>query len=354
MQDIDLMNAQSKGLFAPAAQGFMPYTVENGQIKPDFNKAARMLARDSALSTVANVGAPAVLFTYLDPRIIEVLFSVKAAGKFFAPTLVGKFEDEFSNFMVEKISGQVSPYSDYADGVTSDTNYNFPVRQNFRYQTLIKYGDLETSKMSEAKVQLVARKQYAAAEIISRAENRFQLFGVAGLQSYGMLNDPNLPPTIAPISVNEKSTWADKTAANPSEVANIVFNDVNKLWAELTTNNGGHLDVNSPIVLGISNKMISYLTTPNSFGKTAKVMLQENYPNIVIEQLPELSTSAGEMLYMTVPNLMGDATGFCAFSAKAIFNRLIAGTSFFKQKVSAGTWGCVIRRPSLVATMTGI
>lgn len=100
--------------------------------------------------------------------------------------------------------------------------------------------------------------------------------------------------------------------------------------------------------------MISYLTTPNQFGKTAKVMLQENYPNITIEQLPELSTSSGEMLYMVVPEVMGDATGFGAFSAKAVFGRIIPETSSFKQKVSAGTWGCVIRHPSLVATMTGI
>lgn len=352
--DSALLDAMQKGLSAPLAKGFMPYTVENGQIRPDFTKTSHLLAQDAALSTAPNVGAPAVLYSYLDPRIVEVLFSVKAAGKFFAPTLIGQFTDEYANFMVEEIAGQVSPYSDYADGTASDANYNFPVRQNFRFQTSIKYGDLETAKMSEAKVQLVARKQYAAAEIISRAENRFQLFGVAGLQSYGMLNDPNLPTTIAPISVNEKSTWADKTAANPSEVANIVFNDVNKLWAELTTNNGGHLDVNSPIVLGISNKMISYLTTPNSFGKTAKVMLQENYPNITIEQLPELSTSSGEMLYMVVPEVMGDATGFGAFSSKAVFGRVIPETSSFKQKVSAGTWGCVIRHPSLVATMTGI
>lgn len=354
MPDIELLKAQEKGLYAPYAQGFMPYTVDaNGQIRTDFARACKQMAYDSA-STVANVGAPAVLFTYLDPRIIEVLFSVKAAGKFFAPTLVGKFEDEYAQFMTEEISGQVSPYSDYSDGVASDANYNFPSRQNFRYQTTIKYGDLETSKMAEAKVQLVARKQYAAAEIISRAENRFQLFGVAGYQSYGMLNDPNLPTTIAPISVNSKSTWADKTAAAPDEVANIVFNDVNKLWSELASNNGGHLDVNSPIVLGVSNKMVSYLTTPNAFGKTAKVMLQENYPNLVIEQLPELSTAAGEMLYMVVPSLMGDETGFGAFSAKAVFNRLIPETSHYRQKVSAGTWGCVIRRPNLVATMTGI
>ena len=118
-----------------------------------------------------------------------------------------------------------------------------------------------------------------------------------------MLNDPNIPSTIAPISVNGNSTWATKVAADPNNAATLVFNDVNKLWQQLTAQNGGHLDIDVWIVLGISNKMIGYLTQPNSFGKTAKAMLLENYPNMEIVQLPELSTAAGEMLYMTVREL---------------------------------------------------
>ena len=52
--------------------------------------------------------------------------------------------------------------------------------------------------------------------------------------------------------------------------------------------------------------------------------------------------------------LYGDATGECAFSEKFRMGRLVAETSSFRQKASAATWGCVIRRPSLVATMLGI
>lgn len=350
---LDFELAKTRGISAPSAVGFMPFEERNGKIVlKDVDRA--QLAQDAALSTQPNVGAPAALYTYVDPRIIDVLFGVTNATRFFEKTLVGKWTDDFATFKVSEIAGQVSPYSDFADGTTSDVNYNFPVRQNFRYQTTIKYGDLEQAKLSEANINLAAQKQNAAAQIIARAENKFQLYGVEGIESYGMLNDPNLPETIAPISVNGKSTWADKVAADPTNAANLVFNDVNKLWQELTANNGGNLDVNAPIVLGISNKMIGYLTQPNTFGKTAKVMLEENYPNIEIVQLPELSTASGEMLYMTVRELYGEPTGFCAFSMAYQLGRLIPHMSNFEQKASAGTWGCVIRRPSLVATMTGV
>lgn len=354
MTNFDLQKARGLGISSPYAVGFMPYSEENGRIKLDLDAASRQLAMDSASVTAPNIGAPAALYTYLDPRIIQVLFGVTNATQFFPATKVGDWTQDFATFAVEEIDGAVSPYNDYADGVTSDVNYNFPSRQLFRYQTTLKYGDLEADKASNARIALAARKQYAAAEIIARAENRFQMYGVKGLQSYGMLNDPNLPASITPISVNSKSTWAEKVAANPDSAANIVYNDVSKLYSELAANNGGHIDVNAPIVLGLSNKVISYLTIPNQYGKTAKVLLTENFPNIRIVQAPELSTASGEMLYMTVTDLYGDATGECAFAEKFRMGRLVAETSSFKQKAAAATWGCVIRRPSLVATMLGV
>lgn len=352
--DLELEKARAMGISSPYAVRFMPYSEKNGKITVDYTAASKQLAMDAAMATGANVGIPAALVTYIDPRIVQVLFGVTNATKFFAPTKVGEWTQDFATFSVEEIEGNVSPYNDYADGVTSDVNYNFPSRQNFRYQTTIKYGDLESDKASAAKIPLVSRKQFAAAEIIARAENKFQMYGVAGIQSYGMLNDPNLPASKSPISVNGKSTWADKTAADPTVAANVVYNDVSKLWSALTAQNGGHLDVNANIVLGVSNKMISYLTIPNTFGKTAKVLLQENFPNLEIVQVPELSTKSGEMLYMTVRDLYGDETGFCAFSEKFRMGRLVPELSSFKQKAAAATWGCVIRRPSLVATMLGI
>lgn len=349
----DFLKAKELGIGAVSAVGFMPHKVIDGRIVlTDVNP--RQLAQDAAMSTQPNIGAPAALYTYLDPRIIDILFAVTNASQFFAKSKIGDWVDDYANFPVEEVTGQVGPYSDFGNGAQVDVNYDYPVRQNFRYQATLKYGDLENEKMARAKVNLAARKQNAAAQIIARAENKFQLYGVEGMEIYGMLNDPNLPATIAPITVSSKSTWADKIAADPNNAATLVFNDVNKLWQELTTNNGGHLDVNAPIVLGISNKMIGYLTQPNQFGKTAKVMLEENYPNIQIVQLPELSTDAGEMLYMTVTDLYGDSTGNCAFSRAFELGRLIPMLSSFEQKATAGTWGCVIRHPSLVATMTGV
>lgn len=354
MTNLDLERARELGISSPYAVGFMPYNEVNGKIRTDLDAAKRQLAMDSASVTAPSVGAPSALYTYLDPRIVEILFGVTNANRFFAPVKKGSWTDDFTQFPVEEISGNVGPYADYGDGPSSDTNHEFPVRQSFRYQTSLKYGDLEVAKLGVAGIDLASRKQTAAAQVIAIAENKFQFYGVKGLKSYGLLNDPNLPASITPISVGGKSTWADKVAANPSDAANIVFNDVMKLWGELASNNGGNVDVNNRIVLGVSNKVISYLTIPNAYGKTAKTLLTENFSSIEIVQAPELSTGSGEMLYMVVPELFGEPTGECAFSERFRMGRLVAETSSFRQKASAATWGCVIRRPSLVATMLGV
>ncbi|MFR1027729.1 MAG: hypothetical protein ACLSE8_15640 [Parasutterella sp.] len=64
-------------------------------------------------------------------------------------------------------------------------------------------------------------------------------------------------------------------------------------------------------------------------------MLKQSFPNIEVVQLPELTTTAGEMLYMTVPDLFGIETGICAFSEKYFLGRVVPEMSSYKQK---GRW----------------
>lgn len=346
--------AKLKGVGGLQVKDFMSYSEDSGSIVVDYEKTAQRLARDAALQTPVSVGVPAVYTTFIDPQVVEILFAALNASKIMPEARKGDRTDKFYTFPVEEYVGDVTPYSDFTDNVSADVNVAYPVRENFLFSTTIKYGDLETDTAAKAKLNLVSSKQKAAAFILARAHNKFALYGVDGKKIYGMLNDPNLPTSIAPISINSKSTWAEKTAANSEATANIVYNDINKLWTQISANNGGLVDQNGRIILAISNAMAPYLSSPNSFGLTAVDMLKKSFPGMEIVQLPELSTSAGEMLYMTVPTLMGNDTGNSCYSEKYFVGRTIPKLSSFEQKVMGGTWGTVIRRPSLVATMTGI
>lgn len=351
---------KERGISSPYAGAVMPYHLDaNKQIVVDYDKVTpAKMAQDAALSgTVPNIGVPSPFVTYLDPQITTILFAVMNATKLFGEEVrKGSWVDQFMNFPVEEIAGDVTPYSDFTSNVSTDVNYNFPSRENFLFQTTIKYGDRELETAGKARLQLSSTKQRAAASILARAHNKFYLYGVAGKQVIGALNDPNLNASLTPVSVNSKTTWADKTAdqGNNATIANIIFNDVAKLVNEVMGNNAGNVDQNTRFVLAVASDRFTYLTIPNSFGLTAMNLIKSNFPNMEVIQLPELSTASGSMLYLTVPELVGEPTAECAFSEKMRFSRIRQDTTFIEQKAIGGTWGCVVRRPNLVATMTGI
>lgn len=353
MASLDFEKARSRGIVCQGAVDFMAFDSVDGRVEINAEKTAKMFAQDAAI-TANNIGTPSALNTYIDPRVVPVLFGATAATKLFPEIKQGDWTKDFTNFPVEEIAGDVSGYSDYGNAVSTDVNYEYPVREQYRFQTVIKYGDLEQDRATAAKIVLASRKQMAAAEIIAKASNRFYLFGVKGKQTYGALNDPNLNAAITPISVNSKSAWQDKQAADPDGFANVCYNDVNKLFNELSKNNAGNIDANSRIVLAISNTSAPYLNVPNSFGLTALAMLKQNFPNLEIVTVPELSTDAGEELYMVIPEVLGIETGNTAYGDKFRLGRLVPELSSFTQKAVGTTWGTIIRRPSLVARMLGV
>ena len=358
MSDINFL--KERGIFSQYAVSVMPYHLdEQKKIVVDYDQMTdEKVAKDAALSSVPSIGLPAPFLTYIDPQVTTILFAATNASKLFGEEVrKGSWTDQFMNFPVEEIVGGVTPYSDFTSNTSADVNYNYPSRENFLFQTTIKYGDLEMETAGKARLQLSSAKQRAAASILARAHNAFYLYGVAGKQVVGALNDPNLNAVLTPISLNSKTTWADKLAdtTNTATIANVIYADVAKMVNEVMGNNGAYVNNLTHFVLAVAPDRYSYLTVPNAYGnKTALTLLKENYPNMEVIQLPELNTASGAMLYLTVPELNGEPTAENAFSEKMRFSRIVPDMSYIKQKAIGGTWGCIMRRPSLISRMTGI
>ena len=353
---LNLDQLKAKGIYVEGAKGVMAYDTVNGKIKTNFSKTA--LAMDSALQTTPNVGYPASFFQYIDPQIVEILFGVTNANRIAPEVKQGTWADEFYTYTTEEAIGDVTAYSDRTENVTSEVNYEFQTREQARFETIIQYGNLETDKANQAKIALASRKQIAGANIIARKQNQFYLFGVSGLINYGLLNDPNLNASINPNSItiggSTYTTWADKVAHDTASAGNHVFNDVLKLWSELSAKNGGNIDQNERIILAVSNAVVSYLSAPNQFGLTAMQMIKDNFPNLEVVQLPELSTNAGEQIKMIVPSLYGVDTVNLVYSDKFRALQVVQTVSGFKQKLVGTSYGAVVKRSSLIATMTGV
>lgn len=312
------------------------------------------IAQDAALTTTPNTTVPAYLLQYVSPDVIEVLTAKRAATKIFPEKQVpGGWTTANYQYPTMEYVGSTGAYADYGDGPSAGVNTEWNIRDQYIFQTTITYGDREVDLTGQAKINLIAGKQRAAAEQIAIDFNKFYLNGVAGKRIYGLLNDPNLPAAISPNTVDSAVTWASKLGLGEGGTV-AVYNDVLKLFGQLTAQMGGLIDENTAMKLLVSPARSVALNSATNFNVSARDMLKHNFPNLEVETVPQMSTASGENAMLVITEAAGQRTGEMAYGEKIRQGRLIPETSSFRQKFSAGTYGFVMMLPAAFAVMSGI
>lgn len=314
------------------------------------NDSIDQLANDAAMVTAANSGVPVEFTSYIDPMVIPILTATRGAREIFGEAKKGDWTTSYARFQTSEITGEVEAYTDYGQGGASDVNPTFPVRTQYIYQTNIRYGDREVDVASRARLQLAADKQRAAATVIDIASNKFALYGVAGLEIYGLLNDPNLPADVSPLpSANtQKTLWAEKSTKE-------IYEDVLYLFGKMADRGAGHIDANTELVLATSPATQVQLGKATDFNISARQMLETYFPKIRFVALPELATATGgTSILLVAPTIEGLPTAQIGFSEKFRAMRLIPESSSFHQKFVGSSYGTIIYRPFAIGKMTGV
>lgn len=306
------------------------------------DKIAATLAMDAqpGLTTVGNSGIPAWMLNYVDPQLIEIILQPTKAAEVFGEMKKGDWTTETATFMTVEPTGEVSSYGDYNNNGVSGVNVNFPQRQSYHYQVFTRWGEREVARAGEAKIDYVARVNEASVNALNRFQNKTYLFGVKGLQNYGVLNDPSLPASTA-----AAKTWANSTGEE-------VYESIRKLFQTLLKQTGGKIDMNTPLLLVCSPTASVDLTKTNQYNVNVIDQLKKNFPNLRVETIPEYSAASGETVQLIVEELDGQRTLDCAFTEKMRAHNMVLEASSIKQKKSQGTWGAIIYRPFCIATMT--
>lgn len=306
------------------------------------DKVAAALAMDAqpGLTTVGNSGIPAWMLNYVDPQLIEIILQPTKAAEVFGEMKKGDWTTETATFMTVEPTGEVSSYGDYNNNGVSGVNVNFPQRQSYHYQVFTRWGEREVARAGEAKIDYVARVNEASVNALNRFQNKTYLFGVKGLQNYGVLNDPSLPASTA-----AAKTWANSTGEE-------VYESIRKLFQKLLKQTGGKIDMNTPLLLVCSPTASVDLTKTNQYNVNVIDQLKKNFPNLRVETIPEYSATSGETVQLIVEELDGQRTLDCAFTEKMRAHNMVLEASSIKQKKSQGTWGAIIYRPFCIATMT--
>lgn len=302
-----------------------------------------------ALVTVSNSGIPAFLSTYIDPKLIEVLVSpMKAAEVVGSEVKRGDWTTQTAMFTSIESTGEVSSYGDHSNSGQAGANYNFPQRQSYHYQVITQWGELELERAGLARVDWANRLNIASALTLNKYQNKTYFFGVEGLENYGLLNDPGLNASIVPTTKTAGgTTWAVATALE-------VLDDVSKLYKQLQTQAGGLIELTTPMTLAMSPASEVALTKTTIYNVNVSDLLKKNYPGLKIVTAPEYATDAGELLQLMVDTWEGQKTVDCAFTEKMRAHPIVIELSSWKQKKSQGTWGSVVYRPAMIASMIGV
>ena len=358
------MNALMQQLYERAGIAFDPSF--NAQMLPEgkrnrdllgMDSAGQLMAMDAAypMVTTANSGIPAMLSTYIDPKLIEVLVApMKAAEAAGGERKLGDWTLRTAMFPMVESTGEATSYGDYNNSGSAGVNVQFPQRQSYHYQTMTQWGERELAEMGLAKVDLAAQKNIAAALTLNKYQNKTYLFGVSGLQNYGMLNDPALPADLTPVTKTAGGTAWITSAGAVNATALEVLADISKMFYTLQARNKGLVDRSSPMTLIMSPESEVALTITNEFNVNVADLLKKNYPGIKIVTVPEYATAGGQKVQLVVDSVEGQKTWEPAFTEKMRAHPIIVLESAFKQKKSAGTWGTVIYRPGFVQGMIGV
>lgn len=309
------------------------------------------LAADAqpGMITVSNGGIPAFLANYLDPKIIEVVVAPMKAAIILGEVKKGDWTTLTAQFPIIENTGEVSSYGDYSNSGQSSVNTNWAPRQSYHFQTITNWGERELEIAGEARIDLAARLNISSVLTINKAANKMAFFGISGLQNYGLLNDPSLPASITPAATGTGSSplWSNKTG-------DLIFADIQALYANLVSRNAGYVERDSRMVLALSPGAEANLVKTNQYNVNVSDQIKKNFPNLRVETAVEYTTVGGELVQLIAEEVEGQRTGEVAFTEKLRAHPVKVGLSNFKQKKSAGGWGSIIYAPLRISSMLGV
>ncbi len=318
------------------------------------------------LATQANAGIPTILSTWIDPEVYRVIFARLMAVEILRDERqIGDWTMQTAMFPIAESSGETEAYGDYNEGTAeSDINANWPNRQQFLFQGVVQYGDLEVDRFALGRINLASEKQIARARNLNTFMNTTYFFGVQGLQNYGLVNDPSLPAALTPgpkAYAPGATSWQVGTQTRAT--ANEIYADIQATITQAVSQTAGTMNNESDMTLALGPVSAMALTTTNSYGVNVEDLLKKNFPNLKIKQAVQYQAQsasnpqgsvAGNFMQVIVHEVEGQKTAYCAYGEKLRAFPIIRRESSYRQKAASGSWGAIIRFPAGIAEMVGI
>ena len=302
---------------------------------------------NNKLKSISSAGDDCNL-TLFNPNLIPILMSQDVTRDLLQTKILGSFNIQKQTIQFKDLFGSIQVYNDY----NSAPNYDSISLDQYRFESSIHYVCINSIK----DIELIADRQMALAETFVKAHNRFNLYGVKGLATYGFLNYPHYPSSLNAKSVKlsngtMSSKWEDKFNDAQSG-AEYIANDVIELFYSITSNTNNTVSTSNSFILAVSIKDAIYLQALNRNGTSSLEIIKKTLPNLKVVELYELENSgSGRKVYLYPTSIKTQEVGTFAVSERMSLYGLLKQPKSNLQQARAGTWGCIIRHPDAFGTL---
>ena len=276
-------------------------------------------------------------------------------------TTIGTWEDEQIVQQILELSGSPVPYSDRGVVPLTDWNVQFAQRTVVRMELGMSVGKLEQARSSRMRIDSADQKRASTTLQLEIQRNQLGFYGYnANLnQTYGYLNDPNLPAynTVATGATSSSKLWSVKTADE-------IQADLLTAFAGLRTQSQGRIDPGkTALTLNISTNCVDYLNKTSVYMmRSVREWLEGTYKNVRILNAPQLTgANGGADVFVIHADTVQDGlstddrkTFMQIVPSKMQFLGIgVTAKEYTEDYVSASA-GVLLKRPYAVYRVTGI
>lgn len=334
-----------------SARDFMDFQRELGR------KGHRKIksAMDSIQPTITTGSIP-VAIQFLQafvPGHVLISTNARKIKELIGMRLVGKWSDEYIVMRLGELTGYAGIYGDTTNTQLANWNNNYVHRTIVRGEIGFRVGKLETERAAAEQYDPAALKRLGCQRQAGIFLNGigFNGFNNGTNETYGFLNDPQLPAYVALPGNWIVATFYDIQA------------DLINMYSSLRNNSGDLIDPASVnVTLAVATSVYDKLskTATNGSGQSVFQWLKETYPKTRVVSAPELNAANGgqNVVYLYAEELKDESTdGGQTWDNDIQSEFMSLGVAkeikYYAEGFTFSANGAVAKRPFLIVRRTG-
>ena len=319
-------------------------------------------AAPSGPQLTPTVMAAAQFLQHWLPGTVATVTQVRKIDSLVGCATVGTWADDFVVLRIVEPIGNAQPYSDLGIIPLSSYSGTYEQRQVYVAEAGFSIGKREQERMLQAGWQDAMNRRESTQAVLQIQRNLVGFYGMAGMATYGFLNDPGLPAylTVPSGAGSVGTTWDNKAATD-------IWNDLITAASTLRQQSGDTIDPwTAKCTLAIALSAVDNLNKVSPyFTKSVKDLIASTFPNWRIEHAPELDGASGgnNVFYLYAEQVSLDnniqstddlATFIQVVPALSRLIGLEVAAKKISEDYSMSTAGVLCKRPWAVVRFTGI